>query len=284
MPVGTFSPELFARFRAAKGTRRRLLLNQLLIENLPLVKTLVDELRGLGKSKGPQRTASGGREGFAELEFEDALQGGLLALKKAMEQFDPDRGKITVYLKNKIRHEMQRLVYNGGRTIHIPRAAKRPEIPVALIGEQQELDLLSGGASDGFAEVEGITPEDVARWQESGDWPESLEAWRAEQAARARPVYSIPLPVVTGMSLFITRCTFVASGRVEAFTAYNEYRVECRLRGEPEMLRPAFLRAMSERSTVREIRMRTRAAPNARGLAGFRLAVRNLTEVRALTG
>jgi DNA-directed RNA polymerase specialized sigma subunit len=283
MPIGTFSPELFARFRKAKGERRRGLLNELLLQNQPLVKTLVDELRGLGKAKGPQRTAAGGRDGFSDLPFEDALQGGLIALKKTMEQFDPTQGKLAPYLKTKCRHELQRLVYNGGRLVHIPRAAKKPEIPVALIGEQQELDLMCGGASDGFAEVEGITPEDVQRWQESGEWPESLEAWRREKAARAPVVYSIPAPTLTAMMRFLAQCVFATHARVTARDAYNAYQTECRLGGEFEMARPAFLREMTDRGRVREVRVRRPENPAVRALAGLKLMGCNSTKVPAVS-
>jgi hypothetical protein len=149
-------------------------------ENEPLSKLLVDQLCGRGDASRKRGfRAMSGCAGFRELDWDDAAQAGLLALQKALEQFDPSKGKFAPYCKMKLRHELQRLVFYGGTLIRVPRGNGVDPIGVALVGEQQDLDMMSGGYEDGVAATEGITPEMVADWERTGEWPESLEELRA---------------------------------------------------------------------------------------------------------
>ena len=119
------------------------------------------------------------------------MQAGLIALSKALEQFDPSKGRIAGYLKLKLRHELQRLVYYGGQTVRVPRGSEDEAVSVALVGDEQTLDLLSGGAEGLGLLGDDVTPDDVARWEASGDWPDSLEEAQARVVAereRARPL------------------------------------------------------------------------------------------------
>ncbi|MHB8531720.1 MAG: sigma factor [Solirubrobacteraceae bacterium] len=266
--IGHFDPELFTRFRGSRGIRRRALLNQLVLENAPLVKLLVDQLRGGPDTrKRPGARAMGGCQGFRELEWEDAFQAGLVGLARALEGLDLSKGKLAGYAKLWIRHELQRLVYNGGALVRVPRGAG-DQVPVALSGDQQEIDRLSGGMEDGLAATDEVTPEDLERWQETGEWPESLEQLRASRLPPPPP----PVVYSTGLEAFLTnRVALARHGRVETWVAHNAYRIECRRAARPELLRGAFVAEMGRLANVREVWIRTPTLPSARGLAGMRL-------------
>lgn len=211
MAIGTWDDALFRQFRAAKGPRRRLLLERLLIENTPLVKILVDQLCGRGSNtkRGPNRFL-GGCQGFREIPWDDAMQCGRMAFLKAAEQFDPAKGKIAGYLKLKIRHELQTFVAYGLRLARVPRGREEHLIPVDLVGEQQELDRLGGSIEDGLIALEGIEPEDVERWQETGEWPETLEE-AVQTCAQPEP----ELPVKPALERFLDeQLVFRTAGRV----------------------------------------------------------------------
>jgi sigma-70-like protein len=154
---------LFAQFRAAApGPRKRRLLEQLMWENEPLAKLLTGQLCGFGESTRKRGfRAMAGCTGFRDLEVEDALQAGLIALQKALEQFDPSKGKFAPYAKLKLRHELQRLVFSGGSLVRVPRG-KGDAIPVSLHGEEGELDVMGGGYDDtDLCAVSGSAQDEV---------------------------------------------------------------------------------------------------------------------------
>ncbi len=154
---------LFAQFRSAPlGLRKKRLLEQLMWENEPLAKLLTGQLCGFGEATRKRGfRAMGGCTGFRELEVEDALQAGLIALQKALEQFDPSKGKFAPYAKLKLRHELQRLVFSGGSLVRVPRG-KGEAIPVSLHGEESELDIMGGGYDDaGLAAASGEDQSDI---------------------------------------------------------------------------------------------------------------------------
>lgn len=176
-PVGTWDQELFDDYRSARSrVKKRILLGRLLEQNLPLVKVLVDQfVQPTGKSKHGPNLLKGGTEGFQDIPWDDAIQQASIAFCKAMDRFDPSKGKLAWYLKLKIRHELQDFVSRGGRTVRIPRKPGIDEVPVELTDDQNALDRWSGGELAGFASVEGIEAEDLERWEATGEWPESLE-------------------------------------------------------------------------------------------------------------
>lgn len=185
-PVGTWDQELFDDYRKARSrVKRRILLGRLLQQNMPLVKVLVDQfVQPSGKSKHGPNLLKGGTEGFTDIPWDDALQQASIAFCKAMDRFDPSKGKLAWYLKVKIRHELQDFMLRGGRTVRIPRKKGVDPVAVELTDDQGALDRWSGGELDGFASIEGITADDVERWDVTGEWPETLE--------EARPVPEDP--------------------------------------------------------------------------------------------
>jgi DNA-directed RNA polymerase specialized sigma subunit len=252
---GKFDETLFRAFRAAKGIERRRLLDQLLWENEPLVKLIVDQLCGRGESKKRNGIRHlGGCQGFRDIPWEDAMQAGLIAMQKALEQFDPAKGRIAGYLKLKARHELQRIVYYGGQTIRVPRGQDAQSPDVALIGDEQILDRLSGGEEDLLGGLE-ITAQDVAEWEESGEWPESLEELRASRAP------AIAEDTRTAIERFVdTKLAFRPAARLAQVTL-DAVRTRFAMQTGDMVSRSALAKALLERPKVREMTVRVRWSP-----------------------
>jgi hypothetical protein len=302
---------LYDEFRATKdGPQKRHLLNQLLICNEPLARIMVDQMCGRGDgSRRKGYKPMGGCQGFRDLPFEDAMQAGLIALQKALEQFDPSKrldkhGKpnpykpgeefrISGYYKQKLRHELQRLVFYGGSLIRVPRGNGVEQMGVALVGDEQTMDLMSGGYEDAAtADSLGITPEMIDEWERTGEWPESLESLRetlrereedggddgndetaSEPEETTQPIVMLPPPrtFLSGIEAFLSnRVALRPSERVETWTAHNAYRLECRKYGFVEVVRPMFVRWLLA-SGLREVFVRARNKPSVRAIAGIRL-------------
>lgn len=152
--IGRWSDELFASYRAAKGPRRAHFLGLLVRVNEPLAKTILDQLRG-GEDKKGRHRYFGGCDGFRELQWEDAYQVALIALTRALERFDPRKGRFSSYVKLWMRAELQRYTFGGGderSLVRVPRGAEGDVVPVALMDDQGELDRLSGGEEDAAIE------------------------------------------------------------------------------------------------------------------------------------
>lgn len=257
---GTFDKELFARFRAAPclcthgetrhpvvkqnhrgrctfkgckcddfrmGALRRMLLNQLIAENEPLVITIVDQLSGRGTSA--RRRTMSGCGGFYAIEFEDAMQAGRIAFGKAMDQYDPTKSGVAGYFLIKCRHELQNLELHGLHLAHTPRGRESERAHVDLVGESLELDGLAAGDLGGSIMSESVTPEDLARWQTSGEWPESLEEHLA--ATRPPPPKVLRGPRRQRLSLpqFVAaRLRFARGLRIARVTLLATYEIETR--------------------------------------------------------
>jgi hypothetical protein len=210
--VGKWDQGLFLAFRAAKGERRRRLLGEMIRVNEPLIKILVDQLCGRGENKRPgRRSFMGGTLGFREIPWEDAYQAGLMAFCKAAEQYDPSKGKISWYLKSKIRHELQVFVTYSLRLARVPRGQEDKIIPMALVGDQAVLEGLSHGEDDTAIVDIGIGPDDLRSWDTSGQWPESLEAWQHRDDLPPEP----EPPERSVLDLFLEKeIVFCSQGRV----------------------------------------------------------------------
>jgi hypothetical protein len=190
--IGQWDPELFSRYRAATGERRRLLASRIIRENEPLCITLVEQLCGRADRKQRRRGRSyvwmQSDNGFEEIPFEDAMQAARFALGKVLDQYDPEKGGVAGYLRGKIFYELQRL-RDTGQFFRMPRRSwrDRPSIdlmpPLPAGEDHPELERM-GSDLPWFAlgDVEGLSAEDVERWQASGEWPDSEEAWRADVA------------------------------------------------------------------------------------------------------
>ena len=181
---------LLAEYRGATGPRKRRLLGQLVWEAEPLVTVLVDQLRGHG-TPSARDVKLGGTDRLGELDWEDAKQTGMLTLAEALDSYDPTKGKLAYFLKQRIRYALQCMVERDGLTklsrqqARAPKGVDSDELQLDLVGEQRELDECSRGHEVGVALEGGITEADVARWQRTGAWPETAEEAAAD-CAQAR--------------------------------------------------------------------------------------------------
>ena len=252
MTVGAFDPELFARYRKARAGSplRSALENRLVIENTPLVKTLVDQMLGRGEVKRRGKFGSQ-RQAFAAIDWDEAMQAGRIALMKALQGFDPSKSKLSSYLVWKVRYELQCLIGRGKKAVELD-----------LVGEQRELDELGGAEETGLAAVEDFTAGDVEAWAESGQWPESLEELREARAA-ALPVDARPV-----LAVFLEEhLVFAPSGRVAASALFG--RLEAVAWPAPPP-RAALVEQLRARGCV-ERRVRTPWSAASRGFGGVRL-------------
>jgi hypothetical protein len=282
------------------GTRKTRLETQLFRDNEPLLRTIIDQITGRWKPKFPGQRVPyaarmGGRFGLSRLEYEDAMQAGRVAFGKAIRDLDPKKGKISGYLAMKCLAEVQNVATFGHHLFHLPDG--RPEelrMSASLVGLPSEDEAMGGTwrayvqASDDIGApiaVDGVTPEDLAEWERTGEWPESLEEWEAQKAAReaveprvvlapSPVVYSFPRPVVvvTGLDLFVEQCVLHENGKgsIEMHAAWNAYRIECRIAGLPELPRSQFIRELVSTWDVRETSIRVDGKPR-RAIGGIRL-------------
>lgn len=264
--IGTFDPELFRRYRKAKEPEKTRLLEQLFVENRPLIKILLDQFIQPGSANGKHgpNFLKGGTSGFHEIPWEDGMQEASIAFKKAMEQFDPRKAsapnKIAWYLKVKIRHELQMYMEKGHRLVRVPKDHLDQLPHIGVEGDQEVLDRLGGAEEVGFFGLEGPTEEEVAEWERTGDWPESIEEYRRRKDPRC------PLDKFLDI-----KCRRGPKFKAPRFLVVGNYESYCRevLQVEP-MGREDFYRELALRGHE-ETCMRHEGSP-IRAIGGLRLA------------
>ena len=225
--VGKWDPELFARYRAATGARRRLLADQLIRENEPLIIVLVDQLCGRGTSARKKKL--GGCGGFFAIEFDDAMQAGRLAMAKALDQFDPSKGRIAYYLLQKIRYELQRVETFDLHLARVPRGREGERVGVDLVGESLAMEHLASGDLGGVVDTDLVTPEEVAGWEQSGEWPESLEEHVRSKVPPPPKVLRGPRRPRLSLPQFVSaRLRFSRGLRIPRVTLYATFEIETR--------------------------------------------------------
>ena len=280
--TGAWDAALFEQYRAATGEHKRRIGSRIILDNTPLIKLLLEQLTRRYRPKPGQRlppaAKMGGCAGFDKIPWDDAMQAGRIALMKAMESYDPvkSKGRIGVYLAMKFRYELQRLVPSE----HFGMCKHSLEIDYT--DDHEALDRWSGGECDILTLPEGITSDDMERWQRTGVWPDEMPTPHAQEKSRVQekpPLPALPaLPAVPpGWQRFLGRCIFVPSGRVLLRETYNLYRLDCMFVGDAELARPAFVEALGFKG-VRETRVRPGPhAYSVQGLAGVRLSPIALT-------
>lgn len=250
---------LTAKHRRARGTLRRLLASQLIVEHEPLLMLIVDGMCGRSTPGSKPQRRMPGCSGFEDIERDDALQSARIACALALDQFDPRKGReehghdapFTPYLKLKIRHEMQRRAL---------RETWRAKVPLHREDERPQVDLLEPSLEDGSGDpwdrtgayttpaivegFDGFGPDDIERWRRTGDWPESIEEARA-RAAPATP----PEPQRSLMDRFVAGLLFAPSARVPRVTLLGRWQAlgGCDERPVLELLEVRGVRASSMR-------------------------------------
>lgn len=310
--VGVFDEALHAEYKALPpGLRKSRIGSRLVLENEPLIKTLVAQITGRAEPTTRRKSLAariGGRGGFEDIEPEDAMQLGRVAFLHALDGFDPRKGRLAGYVVLWLRHEMQRSVTFE---LHLARAPagkseQRPRVGlVGLPSENEERassdergyfgstnrheDMLESTTPPGGEKLGKVAagvdwedalahlrPEDVARWDETGEWPESLEAW----AGPSKPtiVYSIPRPhweVFAACEL-----TFAPAARVLRSAVGDAFERWCGDRGVTPDSRAYLYDRLGERG-ARETRVWI-GSPR-RGLSGVRATMKTAAPKRART-
>ena len=200
--VGERVGDLFASYKALPaGARKRAMASRLIASNEALIQATTDCLCGRRPLVGLRRPFRG-CEGLDRVEPEDAMQAGRLAFAKALDQYDPAKGKFAYYLLIKTRYELRKVeTYGGVHLLHVPENhVNSHHRDIALFGAFRELasgdeaESTDGGntlkdwtltTAGDLVDIDAFTPEDVAGWRETGEFPESLEAWEATKAAES---------------------------------------------------------------------------------------------------
>lgn len=230
---GKLDQGLCASMQAAAGPRRRLLLSRLLVQNEGLTVQLTSQLCGRAVDARRSRGRAPGKgtvAGAEQLDWDDALQAGRDGMAKALEQFDPSKGKtVSAFAKWKIFYELQKAVARN-HLAHVPDG-KEDQRPAVDLVDTEALSRAAGDVGGGLVELEGITPAMLAEWQRTGDWPESLE--EAHAMAAARLVVAVPARVhVSGahvLAWFVRDCVqFVGSGRTTLAATTSALWDHCR--------------------------------------------------------
>jgi hypothetical protein len=263
---------LLATWRAAEeGPHKRRLLDQLVWENEPLVKVIIDQLCGRSTSKRSFSKLPRGGEDFSTIPWEDAYQAGLMALMKALSSYDPAKGGIAGHLRWSCLYQLQCICQREGLS-RAPRGSEHELPAFDLVGEQRVLDERTRGHhEDGLLTADGWGAEDVQRWQDTGEWPDTPEA--ALLDAERERLRRLRADAMGWLKDAMPRLfQFRRAGRVEAWAAHNHYRLDCRANRAEELERPVFVRALCATGLVRECWVRTGPYANGRGLAGVQYA------------
>jgi hypothetical protein len=220
---------------------------------------------------------------------------------KAIGSFDPSKGKIAFHFLMQVRYQLQKIETFELHLARSPqgKADQRPKLGLVGMpatseehsasstewgyvnattdlgemlpsmtptGSHDRLGVVAEGV-DWVGGVEGVTPELLAEWEETGEWPDSVEAF--VEARKPAVVYSIPKPALTGWSLFLGKVKLAVSGRVGAAKAFQVYAMGCAELGERWLPRAAFFKAL-EPKLVRQITIGS-GYKSEKGLAGLRL-------------
>lgn len=285
---GKWDPELFATYRASEpGPHRRAILDRLLFENEPLLKTLTDQLCGHGAPKRNDLKLPGSTlSGLKDLDWDDAMQAARMAFLKAMDQFNPEKGKLSGYLKWKILYELQCLVQRDGLT-YVPRGREAETISVELVGDQTVLDTLSNGHDEHLVTSSEFGRDDVERWRAQKWWPETIEDAKdeiAEYQSRQLRRNAAAWAKASLQRIF----EFRPAARIAVARAYNDYRLDCRRHSAREIDRPTLVNLLCGRAGVRLGWIRTTRGGSEPALAGVRgtaaLGTASVTQSARISG
>jgi hypothetical protein len=142
-PIGTWDQDLFVAWRRATGEAKRRLMGRLIVQNEPLIKLLTGQLRGddgpdTGRRRRKVRNAMRAI-GSEDLDWEEALNIGRIAFAAAMATYDPRKGRPAMWLKFRLRYELQRIV-EVSKDIKVPRAVSPELRPKGYLSIDDELD------------------------------------------------------------------------------------------------------------------------------------------------
>ncbi len=144
--VGFFDKDIFREYdrlsnvietahgpvRDPKAPEARRLEERLLIENRPLVVTLVNQYMGEDKTPPRRGFSKAKREpGVEFLEWEEAYACGMTGLLKGLRGLNLNEGGLTKYTATKIRHELQSAI-SKARVVAVPKGTVRELRPAGF--------------------------------------------------------------------------------------------------------------------------------------------------------
>lgn len=261
--------DLYLRWRNATSPAvKRLLLGQLITKNEPLVRNLIAQQLGRSTEGGARfrrKRLHGSELLNGDVGWEDALNAGRVALAKAFEGLDPEKGALSTYLAWKVQYELQKCI-GAERFIKSPRGTE---------------DQFSG--IDHFEDPEAMERvvhehREATGYGECGAWDEYAEPEDAENDTRPEVarVYSLPAPrVLSPLEQWILdRCSFGEKARVSQWDVWKLWRNDHRGAPVPSKssLTSEIIKLFPERGlTTKWVRGGGRVRTPDRGLAGLRI-------------
>jgi len=243
--VGRFDFDLFRAYRRAPR-RNALFLNRLIRENEPLLKVLTAQLMGRPPKDAHARTMRNRlRVPYAEdLPWEEALNAARVALLKALRPggFNPAKGKLSWYLKLKIRHELQELVQ---RESLVKIGRDQAPASAEYYEDEDHLGRLTRDALEGLDQVDGEDLDDVVTVEQLEDAID-IRLSVAEPEPPPPPRDLRPALVV----LLEEHLRFARLARAPASAVHGRLETLARSRGE-YIARGALARALLERNVPR---------------------------------
>jgi hypothetical protein len=282
MTIGQWDAGLFIDFHKSKGERRRLLADRLIQQNEPLIKILVAQLLGIDRDQTKRRglKVRSSRVYNREMltDWDEALNAGRLGFYKALEAFDPSRGKISGYARNKIEYELQKLGMKAG-IISTDREAKYLAPVTAATEDDAHFERIVHESSDDADEWErqfDVDDEDV---EDKGLPPLPVVVVEPEPVVVLRPKKVISVPRVERLWIsplerwVAEHCRRGPSARVQRWEAWNAWALDCQSRGDAIPTQAQFVRELSTAATVWDTWTDTHRGSSARVIAGIRLCV-----------
>jgi RNA polymerase sigma-B factor len=111
--------------------------------------------------------------------FDDLFQVGVLALIKAVDGYDPDRGvRFSTYGTRMVEGEIKRHFRDKCWTVHVPRRLQELQLEVRNTAEELTQQLGRAPATDEVADAVGVSPQDVSEAMSAahGFRPDSVDA------------------------------------------------------------------------------------------------------------
>lgn len=266
--IGAWSPELFERFRAAKGELRRKLLGLLVRQNFPLIKKLVGQICGISEDSAGAIRFQGKIKvkGAAVVDYDDLMQAGHIGMAEAIQRFDPTKGRISGIARWRILYEIQKL-YKKDHFIHVPDGRESERPGVSFVDDQEALDRMSLEREETLLDVYSVTQEQIAECHRTGEWPETPEAWGERFNPKAIVTVPVALPL-DSLTAFLRSLKPATSARVANADLWLAYLAHT---PKPDVDKRTLVSAARVRFKSKDKFIRTKYAASERALSGFRL-------------
>lgn len=166
--------DVFAAFKSATDPKvRRRLHDRLVRENTPLAVKILGQMLDRRDRKGADRFDPQARGAPFK---DDCMQAALIALAHAIEKYNPEKGKFSVYVKHWIRHELQQCllhdvaIYRPKGQVHSDFGKLEREIFAKEGRELRASDLnMTEEEFDAWKQQPHVTKSLEDQWNDTGD-------------------------------------------------------------------------------------------------------------------